>query len=137
MQGWVTILIAAIAAMIAYFQWVTAHQRIVLDLFDKRWKVFEEIEVVIGDVLTHAETSHDTLQAFLRAEADARFLFGEDVRLELRALSYDIVFLHTHNKAVIDDPDLPNRDDLFKERWDILRRLGDEWQNRLSRAFAP
>ena len=34
MQAWATILIGAIAAMIAYFQWVTAHQRIVLDLFD-------------------------------------------------------------------------------------------------------
>ena len=27
MQGWITILIAAIALLIGYFQWVTAHQR--------------------------------------------------------------------------------------------------------------
>jgi hypothetical protein len=47
-QGWITILIAAIALLIGYFQWVTAHQRVVIDLFEKRLRLFNSIELAIG-----------------------------------------------------------------------------------------
>jgi hypothetical protein len=137
MQGWITILIAAIALLIGYFQWVTVHQRVVIDLFEKRLRLFNSIELAIGQVVRDAETSPETLQIFLQADADARFLFGLDVLKELRSLGSDLEFLHTYSKAVIDDPDLPNRDDVFKERWNILQRLGDDWLDRLSRTFAP
>jgi len=137
MQGWITILIAAIALLIGYFQWVTAHQRVVIDLFEKRLRLFNSIELAIGQVVRDAETSPETLQTFLQAEADACFLFGLDVLKELRSLGSDFEFLHIYSKAVIDDPDLPNRDDIFQERWNILQRLGDDWPERLSRTFAP
>ena len=137
MQGLITILIAAIALLIGYFQWITAHQRVVVDLFEKRLRLFNLIELAIGQVVRDAETSPETLQTFLQAEADARFLFGLDVLKELRSLGSDFEFLHTYSKAVIDDPDLPNRDDIFKERWNILQRLNDDWLDRLSRTFAP
>jgi hypothetical protein len=137
MQGLITILIAAIALLIGYFQWITAHQRVVVDLFEKRLRLFNSIELAIGQVVRDAETSPETLQTFLQAEADARFLFGLDVLKELRSLGSDFEFLHTYSKAVIDDPDLPNRDDIFKERWNILQRLNDDWLDRLSRTFAP
>jgi hypothetical protein len=136
MQGWVTVIIAVIAAMIAYFQWLTAHQRVVLDLFEKRLRLFNSIELAIGQVLRDAETSHETLRTFLQAEADARFLFGDDVRKELRLLGYDFEFLHTYSKAVIDDPNLPDRDNIFRERWEVLKRVED-WPPRLPRTFAP
>ena len=67
-----------------------------------------DIELAIGQVVRDAETSPETLQTFLQAEADARFLFGLDVLKELRSLGSDFEFLHTYSKAVIDDPDLPN-----------------------------
>jgi hypothetical protein len=137
MQGWITILIAAIALLIGYFQWITAHQRVVVDLFEKRLRLFNSIELAVGQVVRDAETSPETLQTFLQAEADARFLFGLDVLKELRSLGSDFEFLHAYCKAVIDDPDLPNRDDIFKERWNILQRLNDDWLDRLSRTFAP
>src|SRR6266699_4882257 len=137
MQGWLTVVIAAIALSIAYFQWVTAHQRIVLDLFEKRTQLFNSIELVIGQVLTDGETSHDTLQAFLQAEADARFLFGDDVLRELASLRSDLTVLNEYTKAAIDDPNLQERENIFRERWDILRRLGDDWQGRLARSFEP
>jgi hypothetical protein len=108
MQGLITILIAAIALLIGYFQWITAHERVVVDLFEKRLRLFNSIELAIGQVVRDAETSPETLQTFLQAEADARFLFGLDVLKELRSLGSDFEFLHTYSKAVIDDPDLPN-----------------------------
>jgi hypothetical protein len=134
MQGWITVIIAALALFIAYFQWVTAHQRIVLDLFEKRLRLFNSIELVIAQVLRDAETSPETLRTFLQAEADARFLFGDDVQEELRLLGYDLEFLQTYSKAVIDDPDLPDRDNIFRERWDVLKRM-DVWPGRLARTF--
>ena len=38
------LLIAGFGALIAYFQWRTGHQRVVLDLFDRRVAVFRQID---------------------------------------------------------------------------------------------
>ena len=90
MQAWATILIGAIAAMIAYFQWVTAHQRIVLDLFDRRVSIFRIIQWVVLEVReAGGEVSQQVLQSFVLAELEARFLFGNDVRKLLAELRYD------------------------------------------------
>jgi hypothetical protein len=50
MPWWFAALIALFGAGIAYAQSRTAHQRVVLDLFDRRFKVFEETERVISRV---------------------------------------------------------------------------------------
>ena len=35
MNGWIVPAIGVFAALIAYLQWITAHRKIVLELFDK------------------------------------------------------------------------------------------------------
>src|SRR3954462_11983710 len=77
--GTLTILLAAFAAMIAYFQWRTAHQRIVLDLFDRRVQVLEDIEEIIRNINRTTDVSNDDMRLFWKARAKARFLFGPDI----------------------------------------------------------
>jgi hypothetical protein len=50
MVTFISTLIAAIGAAILYFQWRTAHQRAVLDLFDRRLEVFGDIEKAVAEV---------------------------------------------------------------------------------------
>jgi hypothetical protein len=44
--------IALVVAVIAYFQWWTAHLRYILDLFDKRFEVYEALCTSVGDCLS-------------------------------------------------------------------------------------
>ena len=46
-----TALIAAFAGFIGYRQWRTSHERIVLDLFERRMTVYEDIWKVVANVL--------------------------------------------------------------------------------------
>lgn len=134
MQGWITISIAAIAALIAYFQWITAHQRIVLDLFERRMEAFNAIEFAIAQTLTDSEPSHEAIQNFLQAEAVARFLFGDDVCKELEAFRDNIVLLRTYSQAAIDNPNLTDQERIVmaRQRLDLLSKVGD-YPRRLTR----
>lgn len=86
------LLIAAFGALIAYFQWRTAHQRIVLDLFERRTGVFEEIENAVKQALNSAnrEEADAAFWRFVSAESKARFLFGVEVIEELKTRRVDL-----------------------------------------------
>jgi hypothetical protein len=43
MVSWFTAFIALIVAVIAFLQWATARQKVVFDLFDKRFAVYQEL----------------------------------------------------------------------------------------------
>jgi hypothetical protein len=42
--------IGLLGAVIAFFQWRTAHQKVVLDLFDRRFGIFEETSTLISHI---------------------------------------------------------------------------------------
>ncbi len=81
--------IAALAALIAYFQWRTAHQRVVLDLFD-RHDVYKQLRTGIGAIVTSGKVSAATDNQILQAIETAKFYFGDDVISYLDRL-YDAV----------------------------------------------
>jgi hypothetical protein len=71
-----TALIALIVAFITLLQWITARQKVVLDLFDKRFAVYEELREMIGRHLTQRVNSVEDMERFTRAAGRAQFLFG-------------------------------------------------------------
>jgi len=88
-----TVLVALIAALVAasitYIlqrrQIVIAEQKLKLDLFEKRFEVFSNINAAVGDVLRTGGLANLALsvkdearQKFLQATAPVRYLFDED-----------------------------------------------------------
>ena len=71
--------IAALGLLIAVLQWVTAHQKVVLDLFERRMTIFEELRKALAPVVTHGKVTDDDAANFWRARDRARFLFGPEV----------------------------------------------------------
>ena len=71
----VTAFIAAVVAFIAFLQWQTAREKVLLDLFDKRFAVYEELRAAVGQ--RHDQAAYFD---FLRAALRARFLFGPKVQ---------------------------------------------------------
>lgn len=59
MNNWLVPAIAAFAALIAYLQWITAHQKIVLELFEKRLEAFRETQAAIIPVIRHGAVTQE------------------------------------------------------------------------------
>src|ERR1700685_2416974 len=57
----------------------SAQQKLVLDLFDKRWSIVTELREAIAEVLTTGKVSHDANRKFYLAADRAGFLFGPEV----------------------------------------------------------
>lgn len=96
------IVVSLVVALVQYAQWRTANQKVVIDLYDRRLKVYTQLEKAIGSVLREGEVSGEALTDFMIGEADARFLFGNDVREYLKLLRKHFAWLSSFTDDVID-----------------------------------
>jgi len=74
-----TIAVAVFAALIACRQWQTAHQRVVLDLFERRMGVYEEARSVISEILRNGAATNANFSPYVRATDRLPMSFGDDV----------------------------------------------------------
>jgi hypothetical protein len=115
--------IAAIVAFIAFLQWVTARQKVVLDLFDKRFALYEELRGVIGRHVTHGVTSVEDTQKFTLAASRAQFLFGPEITSYLEERRIDLSrasFEHMHPPGPLPEERRKAREDDHVARLDRL-----------------
>jgi hypothetical protein len=102
-------------------QWVTAHQKVVVDLFDRRRKAFELVEDALRPVFREAEVSADALSKLFAAKSECRFLFGQDVNDYLASIHRDYAWLSAFNNTVIDAS--PKRSEMIDEKYKRLNRI--------------
>jgi hypothetical protein len=93
-QALATPAIALLAILIAILQWRTAHQKIVLDLFERRMKVYSEIRAVIASVVSSGKLPNEKHFEFMRAIDGAKFLFGSNVTNYLEGLNTTLAYFH-------------------------------------------
>ena len=115
--GFLGLVLGGIGALIAYFQWRTAHQRVVLDLFDRRFDVFSQIEEATKGIVN--ATSRKEMEApfwtYVRAEMRARFLFGTDIIELLAKHRADIAAVRAFSNIRQDHPEYQQLNDLCNE----------------------
>jgi hypothetical protein len=80
LQASLTPTIAVLAVVIGWFQWRTAHQRAVLDLFDKRMEVHDAVSTVISSVVATGSAGGTAGMDFIRAASRVEILFGPEVK---------------------------------------------------------
>ena len=68
LQPWILAAVAGLGVLIAYFQWRTAHQRVVLDLFDRRLQTFELAERACSTIISSGKASEEALAAIAPSE---------------------------------------------------------------------
>ncbi|YCI03313.1 hypothetical protein M1D34_03530 [Ensifer sp. D2-11] len=76
--------IAIAVGAIGYLQWRTAHQKVVLDLFERRYRTVQEIEEIVRFSQTNPHDFSEFDYRMQTAVNQARFLFGDDVVSFLR-----------------------------------------------------
>jgi hypothetical protein len=74
-----TPLIAVVAAYIAWQQWKTNRQKLVMDRYDRRLRIYEEVRKILSIILRDAKASTDDLLKFRTSVSEADFLFGPEI----------------------------------------------------------
>jgi hypothetical protein len=82
-----------LAVVIGYIQWRTAHQRAVLDVFEKRFEIYQSARAAITEVITKGTVQHHADIDFLRATDKAQFLFGPEVTFYFNSV-YNLLVEH-------------------------------------------
>lgn len=74
-----TPIIALMVAMIAFAQWRTALQRMILDLFQRRMDLVDLVTRVASTIVIEGALRIEDVDGFLRATRGDKFLFGPEV----------------------------------------------------------
>jgi hypothetical protein len=131
-----TLVVGLVAGFIAWQQWRLARQKLRLDLFDWRFKVFEATRRFLSQILKHAQFSDSELFEFFAGTSDAEFLFGKDVVSYLTELRTRSLEMRKHR--ILFDP-LPVGDERSKHvqgHHDQLLWLGEQAGN-VQKPFLP
>ncbi len=105
-QGAMLVLIAAIGAFIAYGNYKNAAVKLQLDLFDRRYKVFEAAKKLLATMTRDGDVNITELLEFNFAVAESDFMFGPDVSDYIDELRKKAGALHVAGKRMrADTPD--------------------------------
>jgi len=74
-----TFFLSMAVGVVAWLQWRVARNKLWLDLFDRRYKVFEATRKFLWLIYKNVNYEKSELTAFNLATSDAEFLFGHDV----------------------------------------------------------
>ena len=74
----IEVLIALFLAYIAYQNYVIQNKKLRLDLFDKRYKVFQAVKDLLKNSFVHGIPRRESLNKFNLETWDAEFLFDDD-----------------------------------------------------------
>lgn len=112
MTAWLTVLLAAVAVVIATMQWHVARQKFVLDLFDRRFKAYNDVLAAVRPIVGAGNADDNQLVELNIATQNAKFLFGSDVNDYLQEIYKTAVKLrfwnsiyNTHNPQAHLAPD--------------------------------
>ncbi|MBP1859787.1 hypothetical protein [Rhizobium herbae] len=112
MTAWFTVLLATVAVCIASMQWFVARQKFVLDLFDRRFKAYNDVIEAVRPIMAAGKVENNQLFELQLAINNSKFLFGSDVNdylQEIRKtaikLQYWTTIYNTQNPQAAQAPD--------------------------------
>lgn len=121
MQPWVIVLISLIGAVLAWRQWLTAHQKAIIDLYDRRYAHFEAIVKSLVPAWRNAGYTPQEFSDFASAMERCRFIFGNDVFEYLTKLRSDLAWLSSFDNDTINRNE--ERQKLITEKYARLKRV--------------
>lgn len=128
--------VAFFGALIAFMQWRTAHSKVMLDMFDRRWRVFQSVSEYYLLLVRNGMRPYDKeLAEFHKVRAEAAFLFGEDIQQFLKDLHHTSIEVSTHASCA-QDIESPERPGHIKAGYSALKSIYNQGQ-RLEAVFSP
>jgi hypothetical protein len=90
----VAVVVAIAGAAISFFQWRTAQQKVVLDIFADRYAIYKDLRAAVSMFLQNVNFSAEVQQSYMDAQSRARFYFGAEVDSYLETLRLDMIRGH-------------------------------------------
>jgi len=109
MTSFTTLVLGLVAAYVVWRQWRTSQDRLVLDLFERRFQVFQELTRATTDSLSKPQVSVQDLANFDAATEKARFLFGPEIHSYLGEIRGLLIQVFALGRALPEMPDGPRR----------------------------
>jgi len=85
-QAIATLVVGFAVVIIAWRQWRVAHNKLRLDLFEKRYTVYEGAKTFLSVIFSHGDFTGEDLRAFNLATRDALFLFPKQIEEYLHTI---------------------------------------------------
>ena len=79
LKALLTPLIAVVATYIAWQQWKTNQQKLKLERYDRRLRIYEEVIKILSIILRDAKANTGDLLKFRTSVSEADFLFGPEI----------------------------------------------------------
>jgi hypothetical protein len=122
-----TLFLSVAVIVIAALQWRVADNKLRLDLFDRRYKVYDATRNFVASILREATFTNSQLADFNIGTSDAKFLFEPDVAEYLAEIRKQALHLRTTQtllkKTQISDEELAK---LAQAENDKISWLGDQ-----------
>lgn len=109
MNTWATTIISGLVLIVAFMQWRTAHQKVMLDLFDRRMSVFNKAQDFHRRIAREGVRQEAIdVSRFHEVRNEAYFLFGQDI-IELLGTFHVAIINMSTQAALAADPDDEDR----------------------------
>jgi hypothetical protein len=131
LQGLLTPAIAAGVGVIAFMQWRTAQQKVVLDLFDRRMATYEKPRQSMRLINSSGKVSDESDRLLLEAESEAAFIFGADIQEYMR----EIWLIYVQSRTLTRENGYRGRE-ASAQRTTLMEAVTDFYNNGPER-FAP
>jgi hypothetical protein len=131
-----TLFLSIAVVVIASLQWRVADNKLRLDLFDRRYKVYDATRKFLLAILTKASFTLSELFEFNAGTFDAEFLFGADVTEHLEKIRKRAVDLQTAQRIYEPLPVGDERSRHVQAAHDDLLWLTDQL-TAITKTFAP
>ena len=136
LQPAATFFVGVVLAVIAFLQFKVAHDKLRLELFDRRYKVFAATKKFLVVIMRHARFQDKDLFEFYADTADAEFLFDKDVLEYLKQIAHRAIDMDSYRQTF--DP-LPVGEE--RSSWVHKEHVEMVWLTHqltdMSKVFAP
>ncbi|MEH6812921.1 MAG: hypothetical protein V7677_10375 [Motiliproteus sp.] len=131
-----TFVLAGLGAYIAYRQYEVSKHKVRMELFDRRFKVFDAARVLISHVVVEVKVESKHINVFKLDTIDSPFLFGGDVQCYLKELLEKSVELRMHQLKLNSMLSPEERSSLHDKEHEVLLWFTEQIEN-LRNPFMP
>ncbi len=122
-------IIALLVAYIAFQQYKTAKDKLKLDLYNKRFKVYTAAKKLVGTAVAKGDLKQDDIFSFWIDVNEAQFLFGKignEIYVYMDLLNKQGFQLNYLGKRIRDSQDNKEKENLLEKRDELFKWFEDQ-----------
>ena len=132
----IAIVAAFIASNIAWRQWKTAQSKVVLDLFEHRMAVYDDLRKAMPGIIASSAAADEMIFVMHKAMGRVPVLFGPEVQKYLSELQKDI-FTIADKQSSMETLAGVERDEAVKIKHETLRKVRTSFYDEFPKLIAP